>query len=92
MPSTRGTRSGGSLISIRTDTTNRRPSTDTSATVRPWKPCTLAVGVPHIGHDTDSSRVRADRWITSTSSARSSTASAGSSENTVFARELTSRM
>jgi hypothetical protein len=42
-----------------TDTTTRLPSTGTSVTVRPWKPCTRPVGVPQTGHGTGSSRVRA---------------------------------
>lgn len=41
-----------------TETTTRRPSTGTSATARPWQPCTRPVGCPHTGHGTGSSRVR----------------------------------
>lgn len=73
----------------RTDATTRRLSTGTSATTRPWKPCTRPVGCLHTGHGSGSSRVRADTRMTSPSSVTPSTTRADSPENTTFTSSLT---
>lgn len=53
-------------------TTTLRPSTGTSAMVRPWYPWTFPVSTPHTGQGARTSRVRAATRNTSPSSATSS--------------------